>query len=131
LKSEIPCPIIRAKKFSIDVELIDAESKVVSNTNRLRFVLHLYTSDPVPAIIDEENSVLRYSLESQLKEGRGTVAKIQVNEVTSRYRNGWVYMWLGVEGSSTGEAGEVEAESVSPLVLKRLVVRSKEPRNNE
>jgi hypothetical protein len=52
LVNEVPCPVIKGKKFELEVELVDGGQQRVVNPNRLSFDLHLYSSDPKPVLID-------------------------------------------------------------------------------
>ena len=95
----------------------------------------IYSSENPPKYIDTNtsgNKILKGFIEKDLKNGTATFEKIQIKEVTSHFRNGWVFFVVYPKvvagmGMVTvdGNANFVNIQKIKPLVLEKVVVKAK------
>lgn len=131
LIDSLPVPICKGKYISLAVEVspIILESSL---TGTLSVSISLYTSDLPPALITHTvtgrsilkgNSSTMVVYDSKLRKYIARF-RIQIREVSSRFRNGWIFMVL------SGTKDETNSHSVvRPLVMKRIIVKAKDLSN--
>ena len=124
----LPVPICKGKYISLAVEVtpIILESSL---TGTLSVSISLYTSDYPPAQISNTvsgrsilkgNSSTMVVYDSKLRKFIARF-RIQIREVSSRFRNGWIFLVLA------GTKDETHSHSViRPLVMKRIVIKAKD-----
>ncbi len=74
--------------------LVDKEGKPVENLNSIPLTIGIYSSENPPKYIDTNtsgNKILKGFLEKDLKNGTVTFEKVQIKEVSSHFRNGWIF----------------------------------------
>jgi len=141
-KNEIPLPLYRERNFKFTVLLTDKEGKVVKNANRIPLTLAMYTSENPPKFIDVNtagNKVLKGMIDRDLIDGVARFDKIQINEVTSHFRNGWVFFVVYPKGSGVAlnnfvtDNGmtAISSQQIKPLVMEKIVVKAKRSKDRE
>jgi len=136
LKNELPAPLYRERNFKFTVFLTDQEGNLVKNTNRIPLTIAIYTSENPPKYVDVNtsgNKILKGMIDKDLVDGAVTFDKIQVKEVTSHFRNGWVF--FVVQPKSSGNVLNnlidmtngvmINPQNVKPLIIEKMVVKAK------
>jgi hypothetical protein len=124
LAENLANPLCKGKYFDLKVRLsgpepllpLDVALELVAFTSEAppHKVLHNMTGGPM--IRGERQTVLLYDPETNTSEA---VFKIQLNEVTSHFRNGWIFLVVQpVTAQSTA--------SIRPLILDKVVIKAKE-----
>ena len=125
---EFPSPVCKGKFFSFEVIL---RGHRLSKSESLGVSLCLYTAEACPRIISHSmngQKLLKGQTTARLEYDREAEAhrasfKVQMNEVTSHFRNGWVFMVVLPDQSkflrSTGL-------TVVPLIIEHFVSKAKE-----
>jgi len=135
-KSELPLPLYRERNFKFTVLLTDKDGNLVKNCNRIPLSLAIYTSENPPKFVDVNtsgNKILKGIIDKDMVDGAVTFDKIQIKEVTSHFRNGWVFFVVYPKTAGTvfnrampaGNAVLVDHNQIRPLVLERVVVKAK------
>jgi len=140
-KNELPLPLYRERNFKFSVLLTDMDGNQVKNTNRIPLTVAIYTSENPPKFVDVNtagNKILKGMIDKDLVDGVVTFDKIQIKEVTSHFRNGWVFFAVYPKTTMTLNplmAGAssliVSSNQVKPLVLERVVVKAKRSKEKE
>jgi len=141
-KNELPLPLYRERNFKFTVLLTDKEGNIVKNANRIPLTLAIYTSENPPKFIDVNtagNKVLKGMIDRDLVDGVARFDKIQINEVTSHFRNGWVFFVVYPKKSGValnnfvGGNGmaAINYQQVKPLVMEKIVVKAKRSKEKE
>jgi len=118
------------------VLMTDKEGNLVKNCNRIPLSLAIYTSENPPKFVDVNtsgNKILKGVIDKDMVDGTVTFDKIQIKEVTSHFRNGWVFFVVYPKTAGTvfnrampaGNAVLVDHNQIRPLVLERVVVKAK------
>jgi len=136
LKNELPAPLYRERNFKFTVFLTDQDGNLVKNTNRIPLTIAIYTSENPPKYVDVNtsgNKILKGMIDKDLVDGAVTFDKIQVKEVTSHFRNGWVF--FVVQPKSSGNVLNnlidmtngvmINPQIVKPLIIEKMVVKAK------
>ena len=69
--------------------------------------------------------------------GSATFEKIQIKEVTSHFRNGWIFFVVYPKISNQNSNGAISAGSIvnnqkiKPLILEKVVVKAKKAKEKE
>jgi hypothetical protein len=142
LKNEFPVPLYRERNFKFTVFLTDLEGNLVKNTNRIPLTIAIYTSENTPKYVDVNtsgNKVLKGMIDKDLVDGSVTFDKIQIKEVTSHFRNGWIF--FVVQPRSSGNVLNnlidmtngvmINPQNVRPLVIEKMVVKAKRAREKK
>jgi len=140
-KNELPLPLYRERNFKFSVMLTDREGNPVKNSNRIPLTLAIYTSENPPKFVDVNtagNKILKGMIDKDLVDGVVTFDKIQIKEVTSHFRNGWVFFVVYPKTSMTlnpliGGANSliVNSNQIKPIVVERVVVKAKRSKEKE
>ena len=75
--------------------------------------------------------ILKVNADVSLVDGTANARKNQIREVTSHYRNGWVYLLVypkllvAAENADKQQPTFIDYNEIKPLVIKRLVVMAK------
>ncbi len=96
-------PLYRERNFSyvifvnrrISLKLTDIDGKLVKNNNKIPLSLAIYSSENPPKFIEKNTAgqkILKGYIEQSLHHGQCRFEKIQIKEVTSHFRNGWVFI---------------------------------------
>eukprot|EP00331_Platyophrya_macrostoma_P014201 CAMPEP_0176434226 /NCGR_PEP_ID=MMETSP0127-20121128/16543_1 /TAXON_ID=938130 /ORGANISM="Platyophrya macrostoma, Strain WH" /LENGTH=326 /DNA_ID=CAMNT_0017816907 /DNA_START=1 /DNA_END=981 /DNA_ORIENTATION=+ len=133
LKQELSLPLYRERNFRFTVMLVDKAGKLIENTNRIPLTIGIYSSENPPKYIDTNtsgNKILKGFIDKDLKNGTVSFDKIQIKEVTSHFRNGWIFFVVYPKLSngtlvSEGNPTFVNAQKIKPLVLEKVVVKAK------
>jgi len=138
LDGELPSPIFRERNLIIKVKVQDVLSKApVKHFNKLVLHLSMHTWEiPSNPIIRNKsgNKAIMGDTEVDLKNGEAIFDRIQINEVTSKFIHGHVALLvIPARPSNVGtsliepgmEDGYVDFEAIKPLMLEKLVVKSK------
>lgn len=141
-RNELALPLYRERNFKFTVLLTDKNGNVVKNSNRVPLTLAIYTSESSPKFVDVNtsgNKILKGTIDKDLVNGVATFDKIQIKEVTSHFRNGWVFFVVYpkttgvVLNNFVAEANGVMVnhQQVRPLVLEKVVVKAKRSKERE
>jgi hypothetical protein len=135
LKQELSLPLYRERNFKFTVLLVDKEGKPVENLNSIPLTIGIYSSENPPKYIDTNtsgNKILKGFLEKDLKNGTVTFEKVQIKEVSSHFRNGWIFFVVYPKVSAganmanvDGSFNFVNSQKIKPLVLEKVVVKAK------
>ncbi|KAL4448811.1 hypothetical protein ABPG74_012900 [Tetrahymena malaccensis] len=134
LNNPLEQPLYRERNFNINVSLVDRDDNAVSNNNRIPLNISIYTSENPPKFIDTNtsgNKILKGFTEKDLQSGQITFDKIQIKEVTSHFRNGWVFIvifpkQLNYEsGKSIHRKDDIDINEIRPLIIEKVVVKAK------
>jgi len=141
LKQELSLPLYRERNFKFTVMLIDKNSNVVENTNRIPLSIGIYTSENPPKYIDSNtsgNKILKGFIEKDLVHGKATFEKIQIKEVTSHFRNGWIFFVVYPKTNTTanmvtvdGNLKFINGQNIRPLVLEKVIVKAKKTKEKD
>ena len=109
------------------------EGNLVKNSNKIPLSLALYTSENPPKFIERNTAgqkILKGYTEQSLYQGVCRFEKIQIKEVTSHFRNGWVFIVIIPSmtplGSMTpSQESFIDYTAIEPLVLEKVVVKAK------
>jgi len=110
------------------------------NSNRIPLTIGIYSSENPPKYIDSNtagNKILKGFIEKDLINGQATFEKIQIKEVTSHFRNGWVFFAVypklpqGSNPSSTGNGLVVSGQKIKPLILEKVIVKAKKAKEKD
>jgi hypothetical protein len=77
------------------LKLTDIDGKLVKNNNKIPLSLAIYSSENPPKFIEKNTAgqkILKGYIEQSLHHGQCRFEKIQIKEVTSHFRNGWVFI---------------------------------------
>eukprot|EP01016_Furgasonia_blochmanni_P041968 TRINITY_DN5524_c0_g3_i1.p1 TRINITY_DN5524_c0_g3~~TRINITY_DN5524_c0_g3_i1.p1 ORF type:complete len:500 (-),score=132.63 TRINITY_DN5524_c0_g3_i1:172-1671(-) len=135
LSAEFPRPLYRERNFKFNLKLIDMKGNRIENSNRITLNLALYNTENPPKFIETNtsgNKILKGSLEKELVNGLATFERIQIRDVTSHFRNGWLFIVVlpaQNKSASSFVANQnhniVESELIKPLVIEKVVVKAK------
>jgi hypothetical protein len=138
LDGELPSPIFRERNLIIKVKVQDILTKEpVKNMNKLVLHLSMHSWEiPSNPIIRNKsgNKAIMGDTEVELRQGEGVFDRIQINEVTSKFIHGHVALLVIPSkpcnvGTSlieqTMDDGYVDFEAIKPLMLEKVVVKSK------
>jgi len=140
-KTELPLPLYRERNFKFTVILTDKDGNLVKNSNRIPLTLAIYTSENPPKFVDVNtsgNKILKGMIDKDLVDGSATFDKIQIKEVTSHFRNGWVFFVVyskptvtlnSFMGNSNGVA--ININQIKPLIMEKVVVKAKRTKDRE
>jgi len=141
LKSELALPLYRERNFKFTVILVDKNGNPVENSNRIPLTIGIYSSENPPKYIDANtsgNKILKGFIEKDLVNGTATFEKIQIKEVTSHFRNGWVffvvYPKVVAVGSNTillNGHNLINCAKIKPLILEKVVVKAKKSKERD
>jgi len=143
LKSDLPLPLYRERNFKFTVVLTDKNGNTVENSNRIPLTIGLYSSENPPKYIDANtagNKILKGFIEKDLISGTATFEKIQIKEVTSHFRNGWIFFVVYPKITNTGGSGNlmmggssnaINSQKIKPLILEKVVVKAKKAKEKE
>lgn len=75
-------------------------------------------------------------IEKDLVNGTVTFEKIQIKEVTSHFRNGWVFFVVypkvnNANPSQNNNHGYIQANKIKPLILEKVIVKAKKAKEKE
>ncbi len=142
LKNEFPVPLYRERNFKFTVFLTDLDGNLVKNTNRIPLTIAIYTSENPPKYVDVNtsgNKILKGMIDKDLVDGAVTFDKIQIKEVTSHFRNGWIF--FVVQPKSSGNVLNnlidmtngvmINPQNVKPLIIEKMVVKAKRAREKK
>jgi hypothetical protein len=75
---------------------------------------------------------LKGTTEQALLHGEAVFDKLQIKEVSSHYRNGWIFMVIyakmpsiSVNNSSIEEHSDINFFDIQPLIIEQVVVKAK------
>jgi hypothetical protein len=116
------------------MELVDMNDERVHNTNKIPMSLTLYTCENPPKLIEKNTAgqkMLKGFVDQSLLEGICNFEKVQIKEVTSHYRGGWIFLVampcmtpLGTNKTDNF----IDFTKVKPLVIDEVVVKAKKPK---
>jgi len=83
---------------------------------------------------------LKGFIEKDLTNGTATFEKIQIKEVTSHFRNGWIFFVVYPKITNTGGSSNllmgasgnvINSQKIKPLILEKVVVKAKKAKEKE
>jgi len=140
-KNELSLPLYRERNFKFTVMLADKDGNLVKNSNRIPLTIAIYTSENPPKFVDVNtsgNKILKGMIDKDMVDGSVTFDKIQIKEVTSHFRNGWVFFVVYPKTTvlfnpimSGANALLVNSNQIKPIVLEKVVVKAKRSKERE
>jgi len=142
LKSDLQLPLYRERNFKFTVILTDKNGKPIENSNRIPLTIGIYSSENPPKYIDSNtagNKILKGFIEKDLINGSATFEKIQIKEVTSHFRNGWVFFVVYPKMMNNpnnnillgGNGTVVNSQKIKPLILEKVIVKAKKAKERD
>jgi len=136
LRADLSLPLYRGRNFGMEVLLTDRNGNAVKNPTRIPLVVSIYTSENPPQHIEINNSgnkVLKGTVEKYLVNGIAYFEKVQIIEVTSHLRNGWIFLMIQPKNAHTitgannsdAMAGNIDMRKVRPLIIDKVIVKAK------
>lgn len=142
LKTDLQLPLYRERNFKFTVILTDKNGNPIENSNRIPLTIGIYSSENPPKYIDSNtagNKILKGFIEKDLINGTATFEKIQIKEVTSHFRNGWVFFVVYPKLSNNpnnnillgGNGAVINSQKIKPLILEKVVVKAKKAKGRD
>jgi len=140
LESELPSPIFRERNLKFKVRLVRACDKTpITEHGKIFVQMTLHTWELPSNMITRNkigNNVIHGETEREVKNGEVVFDKIQINEVTSKFINGYVAVVISPKRPNNykitlNKAMEEEThdfvsyDDIKPLMLEKVVVKSK------
>jgi len=121
--------------------LTDKNGNPIENSNRIPLSIGIYSSENPPKYIDSNtagNKILKGFIEKDLINGQAAFEKIQIKEVTSHFRNGWVFfvVYPKISNNTNQQSGPsgtnvINPTKVKPLILEKVVVKAKKAKEKD
>jgi hypothetical protein len=140
LKTNISLPLYRERNFKFTLLLTDKNGNLVENANRIPLTIGIYNSENVPKFIDTNtagNKILKGFIEKDLINGSVTFDKIQIKEVTSHFRNGWIFFAVYPKANAnnnmliSSKDNMVPSQKIRPFILEKVVVKAKKAKEKD
>lgn len=142
LKSDLALPLYRERNFKFTVVLTDKKGNPIENSNRIPLTIGIYSSENPPKYIDSNtagNKILKGFIEKDLVNGTATFEKIQIKEVTSHFRNGWVFfvVYPKLTGANStnvllnANGTFIQNNKIKPLILEKVIVKAKKAKEKD
>jgi len=140
LKHDLPLPLYRERNFKFTVMLVDNNGNVVENSNKIPLTIGIYSSENPPKYIDANtagNKILKGFIEKDLVNGSATFDKIQIKEVTSHFRNGWIFFVVYPKVNKnanvllSGSNVVVNSQQIKPLIIEKVIVKAKKTKERD
>eukprot|EP01016_Furgasonia_blochmanni_P013201 TRINITY_DN1668_c0_g1_i4.p1 TRINITY_DN1668_c0_g1~~TRINITY_DN1668_c0_g1_i4.p1 ORF type:complete len:597 (+),score=195.43 TRINITY_DN1668_c0_g1_i4:134-1924(+) len=141
LSSEFPLPLYRERNFKFTVQLEDLKGNKIENSNRIPLNIAIYSTENPPKYIDSNtsgNKILKGFVEKDLVHGSASFEKIQIKEVTSHFRNGWVFFVIFPKVSAFGNlvtsstnSNVVDYTKIKPLIIDKVIVKAKKSKDSK
>eukprot|EP01017_Pseudomicrothorax_dubius_P042150 TRINITY_DN683_c0_g1_i5.p1 TRINITY_DN683_c0_g1~~TRINITY_DN683_c0_g1_i5.p1 ORF type:complete len:381 (-),score=121.91 TRINITY_DN683_c0_g1_i5:156-1208(-) len=139
VKGEFPSLLYRERNFRFDVSLVDLRTnETVGNLNKIPLSIAIYSSEVPPKLITVNtsgNKVVKGTVESDLVGGTASFDKVQINEVTSHFRNGWVFVVIYPKMTANLSSISllnpycgglfIDPLRIKPLIFDKIVVKAK------
>lgn len=133
LAKSLPNPVCKGKYFHFKVKLTSLDGTPFPVEERVQLMVAVYSAETPPKPILHNmtgGAMLKGYPESMLshdpKEGcHVAFFKIQLNEVTSHFRNGWIFLVVQPKYNLADSFDSV-SERIKPLVMENLVIKAKE-----
>jgi len=139
LDGDLPAPIFRERNIKFRVKLVRSADKMpVADHGKIFVQITLHTWEVPSNLITRNkigNKVVHGETERELKNGEVIFDKIQINEVTSKFINGYVAVIISPKrpnnyGTALTSSPDYDQEMVSyddikPLMLEKVIVKSK------
>lgn len=144
LDCSIPEPIFRERNLVLKLKLVNlVTGEKIQNTNKVVLHLSMHTWEvPSSPILRNKsgNKAIMGDTEIEMTNGEANFDRLQINEVTSKFIHGYVAMTIVPSkpcnyGTSLvdhqGGNGYVHYEDIKPLMLEKVVVKSKKKNNQK
>jgi len=141
LKSEMELPLYRERNFKFTVLLTDTKGNIIENANRIPLTIGIYSSENPPKFIDTNtagNKILKGFIDKDLINGQASFEKIQIKEVTSHFRNGWVFFVVHPKVPNgptnillSGNENLINHQKIKPLILEKIIVKAKKSKEKD
>lgn len=115
--------------------LADAETgKTLNNHSSVKLEFSVYSSENPPTEIKLTtlgNQIIKGEKYEFLQKGEAKFRKMQVKEVSSHFRNGWIFLVVTAVTESSnvkkgkGSAIEIDPKDIKPLIFDKIVVKAK------
>jgi len=138
LENEVPNPIFRERNIKLKVGLVNAiDKKPALDHSKVVLQITLHTWQIPSNIITRNkigNRVIQGEVECELRNGEAVFDKLQINEVTSKFINGYVAILISPKrpnnyGTSLDvlekEKESMTCDDIKPLMIEKVVVKSK------
>jgi hypothetical protein len=143
-RKDFPSLLYRERNLRIDVDLISlATGEKVNNINKITMGIAIYSSEVPPKLIalnTSGNKVFKGLTENDMAHGEVSFSRFQINEVTSHFRNGWVFLVMypkfqpnakvsagGFMENQNATPGSfvVDPALIKPLIIEKVTVKAK------
>lgn len=143
-EDDFPKLLYRERNFKVSVHLVDGSTgERVTKHEKIQLGCALYTCESPPKYLHINtagNKILKGVTETELINGKATFNRLQINDVTSHFRNGWLFLVIFPKKSrptnpqatetttspkTESEASGPSEECIKPMVIEKLVVKAK------
>ncbi|CAK67461.1 unnamed protein product (macronuclear) [Paramecium tetraurelia] len=129
LTNDLEQPLFKDKNFNLYIALKDMKGMNIKNHNKIELEVQLYSSDDKPVLLisnSQNQAILRQPEDNiWLEEGISNIEKLQINEVTSHYQNGWIYLVVyPIKNDNKIVQNSISPSQIKPLIYK-VSVKSK------
>jgi len=137
LSMKLPSIIIRERNIKIGVQLVrTSDGSLIEDHGSMLLQVSLHTWElPSNLILRNKagNKILQGEDKCELKNGKGCFDKLQINEVTSKFINGYVGIFVVAKrpinfGTSLGSLQQkrlIEIQDIQPILIEKVIVKSK------
>ncbi|OMJ95672.1 hypothetical protein SteCoe_922 [Stentor coeruleus] len=117
--SDIPTPAYKERCFSILLRLVDNSEKFVTLTNAVMFKVNIYTTENPPKLLTLNTSGEKLIRGTDEVNSKSIIffSKIIINEVSSRYLNGALFLVFMPQN----------ADFIQPLIIEDFVIKARKP----
>ncbi|KAM3147145.1 hypothetical protein pb186bvf_000861 [Paramecium bursaria] len=130
--NDLEMPLFKDKNFNLELQLKDNKGQMIRNPNKIELEVSLYSSDdkPVQLINNTSNQPILRQPDNHiwLHDGQVNIEKLQINEVTSHFQNGWIYL-IVYPIKEENKQLQINPAQIKPLVIQ-LIVKSKKTKKN-
>jgi hypothetical protein len=142
LDGDFSLPLYRERNFEFSVKLVDKAGKPVENSNKIPLTLSVYTCENPPKYVDSNtagNKIFKGFTEKDLVKGGAGFEKIQIKEVTSHFRNGWIFLVVHPKLNTNANSNVfqskdgllIDSQKIKPLILDKVIVKAKKTKERE
>lgn len=133
LKNPIVQPLVKERNFRLNLALVDIQTgEVVKNSSKIFLLISVYSSENPPQLVEYNtagNCIVKGHSGKFLQSGECNIEKIQIREVTSHFRNGWVFVVIKPaimeKNHLKSDSESIIATKIEPLILENIVIKAK------
>ena len=109
----------------MELELVRKNHDIqADNSNRIPLIINIYSSENPPKMIEFNtagNCIMKGHCGKSLVAGECIIEKLQIREVSSHFRNGWIFLVVKPVPLGKNEylnTGDIDPSLVEPLIIE-------------